>query len=409
MIRKLKLKFILLSAASLFLLLSLVVAGMNIINYISVVHEADEVLGILSRNKGNFPDFNSGGPGGKLPPDMSPELPYESRYFSVLLTEHGDVLQIDTSRISAIDSAQAVEYAQSVAESGESVGSIDTFRYAVHSEILGVRITFLDYGRQLDSANRFLFTSICMALSGYLLVTLAIVFLSGKLIRPVLESYEKQKRFITDAGHELKTPLTIIGANADLAEFDLGAHESLDEIRHQAKRLTRLTNDLVFLAKMEESENALPMIDFPLSDLIEETASSFGAIAETQSKELRLTVEPMLSMLGNSNAIEQLVSILLDNALKYSPKGETVVLSLERRGKTLLLSVENKTESVLLPEELSRLFDRFYRTDPSRNSATGGHGIGLSVAKAITEAHGGKLTASSGDGSSLKITASFPV
>ncbi len=160
---------------------------------------------------------------------------------------------------------------------------------------------------------------------------------------------------------------------------------------------------------MEESENSMQMIEFPLSDIVSEATSSFHALAQTKNKEFRYEIQPYLSLRGNEKAIHQLISILPDNALKYSPAGGLVSLTLEKQNRMLRLSVFNTTENTISRENLNLLFDRFYRIDQSRNSQTGGHGIGLSVAKAIVTAHSGKIQASSEDGHSLRITVTFPL
>lgn len=413
MIKKLRLKFVALSMAALFALLAGIIAGMNVINYNAVVSEADGTLSLLARNGGVFPDFEGGGGKGGLPPHMSPEAPYEARYFSVLLNEDGEVLQTDTGRIKAVDSEAAAAYANLVASRGEERGFVAHYRFLRTAEGTGARITFLDCGRQLDSFRTFLFASAGMGLAGYLLFFFVILFFSGKIIRPVAESYEKQKRFITDAGHEIKTPLTVIKADADVLEMDYGENEWLRDIQKQAVRLTALTNDLVSLSRMEEAKDALQRIEFPFSDVVEEAASSFQALAQTRGRPFRVNIQPMLSLTGDEKAIHQLVGILLDNALKYSPKNSAVSLTLERQGKNARLSVCNGTESLIPRERLPLLFERFYRMDPSRNSQTGGHGIGLSLAKAIVEAHGGRIQARSDNGPDgaprLTITASFPL
>ena len=423
MIKKLKIKFILLSALSLFLLLFLIIAGMNLLNYNAVVSEADEILSLLSQNRGVFPDTGTPGDRDKFGDfgkfedfkdrrpisGLSPELPYESRYFSVLFDENGEVLFTDTSRIISVDEETAAAYAGAVWQKSADRGFWGDFRYTKTAEGSATRITFLDCGRKLDAARRFLTISILMALSGFLAVVLIISFFAGKIIRPIAESYEKQKRFITDAGHEIKTPLTIINANVDILEMDLENNECLEDIRQQAKRLTTLTDDLVTLARMEEAENPLPMIEFPISEIVQEAASPFQAVAQAQGKALDVAVQPLLSMRGNDKAVQQLVSILLDNALKYAPVGSTARLSLTRQNRTLLLTVSNPTQMEFTPEALRRVFDRFYRTDPSRNSETGGHGIGLSIAKAIVTAHGGKISAASPDGHAFQITATLPI
>lgn len=407
MIRKLKIKFICLAMAALVLMLAIVIVGMNVINYNSVVSEADMILSVLSQNKGGFPSMQ-GARGGKIPGRMSPEVPYESRYFWVLMDAEGRVLRTDTSRIISVDSEAAKIYAEDAFGSEGECGFADNFRYLKSRESEGVRIVFLDCGRRLDALYGFLRASVSMSAVGLILIFTAIVFLAGRITRPAAESYEKQKRFITDAGHEIKTPLTIINANVDMLEADPEDRECLNDIRVQAERLTALTNDLVFLAQMEEPDNKIEMVDFPVSDVVQETVPSFKALAVTQNKEFVCRVQPMLSMKGNPKRIQQLINLLMDNALKYSPAGGTVAVSFERVNHALQLNVFNTTEGPVERKSLEHVFERFYRTDSSRNSETGGHGIGLSVAKAITEAHGGKIQAWTSDGRSFNITCTFP-
>lgn len=407
MIKKLKIKFIILSMTSLFVLLIVIVAGMNIINYRSVVSEADETLELLSKNKGSFPEHD-GKKGDKMPPDMNPELPYESRFFSVLLSKEGNVIQTDTSRIKSVDSTEAVDLANKALNKKKESGFIGNFRYSVSKEAVDTRITFLDCGRMLDSYNSFLLASSGMALVGFIIVFFVIFFFAGKIIHPIAESYEKQKRFITDAGHEIKTPLTIINANVDLLELDMGENESLSDIKQQTKRLTALTNDLVYLSRMEESTEAVNMIEFPVSELVLEAVNTFKPLAQMKNKEFMWDIEPMLSLNGNAKAIEQLLSILLENALKYSNENGLITVHFKKQGKTLNLKVFNTTDFQVVQESLKYVFDRFYRGDSSRNSQTGGHGIGLSVANAIVNAHNGKISASTNDEKSFLIEVILP-
>ncbi len=409
MIKNLKIKFIALSMMALFLLLTVIVSGMNLMNYNSVVTEADQLLQVLSQNKGDFPDFKDGMQEKPdfLPPRMSPETPYESRYFSVVIDFSGNIIEIETRRIITVDENQAVEYAKKAINDKNGKGFAGDFRFLCSKELKGTRITFLDCGRRLNAFYEFLRASIIMSVVGYIIILLIIIVLSEKIIKPISESYNKQKRFITDAGHEIKTPLTIINANLDLLEMEIGANESVDEIKTQTKRLTTLTNDLVYLSKMEEAENDLIKVEFPLSDLVFETASTFKALAQTQNKELLLNIQPMLSFCGNDKAIEQLISILMNNALRYSQEGGKIAVNLVKNNKQIQLNVFNTTKDYVSQESLRYVFDRFYRADSSRNSGKGGHGIGLSVAKAIVEAHNGKIKAYTNDGQSFNIELIF--
>lgn len=416
MIKKLKNKFIILSMIAVFILLALIVAAMNIINYRSVINEADDILFFIAENQSDFvsddvfstdgfnPFFN-----GKLPQNMSPETPYESRYFSVIINTVTESVKTETSRIASVDAENAKNYARAVLKSDSCTGFIDDFRYLVATDGENVSITFLDCGRKINAFQNFRTSSISMALVGYIAFFLVICFFAEKITRPIAESYEKQKRFITDAGHEIKTPLTIINTNVDLLEMDEPDNECISDIRKQTKRLTELTNSLVFLSKMEESNTKVDMIEFPISDVVFETAASFKALAESEDKTLTCNVEPMLSMVGDEKSISQLISILLDNAVKYSPKNGNITLNMKRQNKNLIISVLNSTKDEVQSKDLPYVFDRFYRSDPSRNSGTGGHGIGLSIAKAIVSAHKGKIEALSHDNHSFRITITLPL
>ena len=170
------------------------------------------------------------------------------------------------------------------------------YRFAKRYDGDAVQIRFLDCSREISSFQRFLLTSILLSALGLLLIFGIVVYFSGRIVRPFAESYEKQKQFITDAGHEIKTPLTIIQADADVLEMELGENEWLTDIQSNVRRLTGLTNDLVSLARMEEGGAPLELLEIPVSDVVAETAQSLHTLAQAQKKDLQITVEPMLSM-----------------------------------------------------------------------------------------------------------------
>ncbi len=409
MIRKLQIRFILLSMSALLFVLILLITGINIVNYRNVLSNADKILELLADNNGDFP-LDQENAEFDLPEDMSPEVPYESRYFYVTLNnETVSAIQTEINHIASVDSLGAANYAVTAIRNNRPKGFVAAYRYMMRRRSDTTLIIFLDCGRKLLSFEYFLYASIVISLAGYFLVFLIIVFFSNRIIRPISEAYEKQKRFITDAGHEIKTPLTIITADADILEMEHGKSEWISDIKKQAGHLTALTNDLIYLARLEESKKTMMMVEFPVSDLVAETAASFQAIAQTQGKKFECAVSPALSLCGNEKAVAQLTSILLDNALKYSPEGGIVSVRLEKLNKSIRLSVSNTVKESVKKEDLNRLFERFYRPDASRNSGTGGYGIGLSVANAIVHSHNGKIQASAPDGKSLLITATFPM
>lgn len=405
MFNRIRIKFIALSMTALFVLLFVIIAGMNMVNYRNIIEEADSTLTMMSENKGTFPIFA----GKELPQFISQETPYEIRYFSVVMNYSKELIEADTSRITAVDAKKAYEYATATMETEGERGFIEKYRYISQEEDGFQRITFLDMGRKMYSYQMFLKTSIAIGVLGYIGFFIVIVIFSGKIMRPVAESYEKQRRFITDAGHEIKTPLAIINADVNVLEMDFGENEWLTDIQRQAKRLAGLTNDLVYLSRMEEEEKDMQMIEFPFSDVVRETVSSFHALAKTQNKNLQCMVPPMICFTGNEKAIRQLVNILMDNAIKYSPEKGVISVDVQKQGKNLTLTVFNTTQIPIPKEKLDMIFERFYRLDASRSTMTGGYGIGLSVAKAIVNAHNGKIHATTVGDCSLKIVVSLPL
>lgn len=410
MIRKLQNKFILICMLSMLLVLTIIMASINILNYRQVIQDAENVLHILSENNGEFPKKhphpeNPHAPKESKPQSIkiSPEMPYETRYFSALISEDGTIISTNIERVAAIDSEDASAYALKVWEKEETSGFLSSYRYLKKSVSDGTLVIFVDCRRNLATFRTFLFSSILVSLLGLFSVFILVLFFSRLVMKPVSESYEKQRRFITDAGHEIKTPLTIIDANREILEMEYGENEWSKSIGKQTARLTELTNSLIYLSRMEEADKHLQNADFSISDLAAETAGSFCVLADTQGKHFSTKITPKLSYHGDEASIRRLFSILLDNAIKYSPPQGSIEVALDKRGKNIRFTVYN-TATQISQDSLPRLFDRFYRTDASRNSETGGYGIGLSIARAVVDAHKGKISAESKDNNSLLIT-----
>ena len=408
LIKRLKVKIVALSMSSLLLLLVLIVTSMNLLNFSELKDDADEILSFLAMHQGRFPVGGDGEEGEDLPPHMSPELPYESRFFSASVGEDGEIAGLDMGKIAAVDREEAVGYIKRALAEGDEHGFVDRFRYYVYDDADMKRIIMLDYGRQLDVYGLSLFTSVAISSIGFVVVFIVMILLSERILRPVIESHEKQKRFITDAGHEIKTPLTIINANADILEMDFGENDALSDIKAQTRKLSKLTGDLVSLSRMNEGTTSIVKVEFPISEIVSDAAGAFAAPLRAMGKQLATDVTPLLSYVGDSAAVERVVTILLDNAMKYSSDGSTVRLTLRGSRSAITLTVENEVDAPVEKRDIAHIFDRFYRSDASRNSETGGHGIGLSIASMIVDAHGGRIYASSENKHSFKITAVFP-
>ena len=402
MIRKLRMKFIAISMISTITVLFLILGSINLLNYREMSTNADTILNILIENDGRLPD-NIYQSQRKKHTNISPETSFESRYFTVFIEKNTETYDVDTDKIAAVDQQKAIQFAQKIKKSKQRQGFISKYRYVKQETSDGITIYFLDCTKSMLSFKTFLVSSIFVSVLGVTAVFLLVLFLSKKAIEPVAQSYEKQKRFITDAGHEIKTPLTIIDADTTILEMEYGENEWLSDINIQTKRLADLTNDLIYLSKMEEENKKMEIIEFPFSEVVEEVAQSFQNLATVQNKTFITNIHPMISIKGDQKSIRQLISILLDNAVKYCGEKGDIRLSVWKKGKNTMMSVYNTTNE-MKKENLEHLFDRFYRTDESRNSQTGGYGIGLSIAKAVVMAHKGKIQASSEDGRSLLIT-----
>lgn len=379
---------------SLLLIIILLLGTINGVNLYQMEKRTNVTLKVLSENQGKFPKFER-----KEPPHTKPELgfqlneetPFETRYFIVKTENDGSIKEIDTSHIAAVSSENAIEYADKVMQSRKDKGYEEIYKYLKLEQEGGYIIIFVDCRMQIQTAKLFLITSIVVALFTLILMFVLISVFSKRAIKPIIESTEKQKQFITDAGHEIKTPIAIISANTDVLELIGEKNEWTTSIRNQTNRLEKLVKNLLLLSKMDEENTKLVFSELDISEVVYETALSFKTLAEMQNKTLHLNIVNDLILKGDEVSIQQLISTLLDNAVKYSDEGGSIKVSLASTKKGLKLEVYN-TSKDLKTDNLNRLFDRFYRADSSRARETGGYGIGLSIAKSIVEAHNGKIS-----------------
>ena len=403
MVEKLRRKFIIISVSAVFIVLFVIAAFSNLSNYSQIGRNADELLNILVENDGYFPKQKDHEVKYKLPPKISPEAPFSTRFFTVKIDDKGNPIEVDTGKISSASTAQALNYANNVLQRNKTGGFIDDYKYTIAEKDYGLLVIFVDCGRDLQMFYSFLKNSIIICVIGIVAVFILVLIFSKKAIAPISESYEKQKQFITDAGHELKTPLAIISTNTEVLEMECGESQWTKSIHNQVLRLSDLVESLVSLTRMDEEKNELLKMDFSLSDAVMETAEQFQELSKSYNKELLLEVEKNISYYGNEQAIGQLVSILIDNALKYAIKDSMITVSLDKQGKKCVLQTINEVENLTVGN-YDILFERFYRSDSSRNSKMAGYGIGLSVAKAIVLKHKGKITAESLDGKRIIFT-----
>ncbi len=431
MIKNLRKRFIFAAMASTFGVLFVIMSILNVANYVRMVSRADDTLEELADNNGQFdskdfmkelmPDHKDGqlpsnsgesdenvtanqdgseniqppaNPGKKRGDKFSPETPFQTRYFSVVVSDRM-VVSYSLDNIAAVDESEAESYADQIIADGIDKGFIDIYRYMVvdcDDETGGSRIIFVDCRQEIESFKNTLVYSVGVSLLGFLAVFTLVLFWSKKIFKPVADSYEKQKRFITDASHEIKTPLTIIDANTEVIEMVNGESEWTQNTRDQVKRLTALTNQMVALSRLDENPEPKEMTEFNLSDVAYEVIDHFVALSEVTGKKINMEIQDGITYKGDENSIRQLISILVDNAMKYAVQTELIDISLKRDGRKIRFMLRNLTDGMQEGAQ-DILFERFYRPDSSRNSETGGSGIGLSLAKSIVEVHKGKITA----------------
>lgn len=405
MIKKLRQKFILISMFSLTFVIAIIIGIINIHNYSLIVKRADEKLELIINNNGIFPREKDNK---IMPPDnkMSPEAPFETRYFSVTFNNNGEVIKVNIDRIAAIDELSAESYATSLYNNSKTKGFFKNYRYQSKTRDTETLYVFIDCQHDLITFREFLYASLLFSLIGITTIFLLVFFSSKIILKPISESYEKQKHFITDASHELKTPLTVIDASADVLEMEVGENEWITSIKDQVTRLTKLTEDLLMLSRMNET-NRVIFTDFSLSEVLEDSIKRFESVAISQGKTIETNIPNNISYNGEINMISQLFSILLDNALKYTNEKGLIKVSLSETEKNKKIVFYNTCENIEIGNH-DYLLERFYRKDSSRNSNTGGHGIELSIAKSIIDNHKGKINIKSDDGKSITITITLP-
>ena len=429
--RRLRRKFILVAMGAVTAVLALIIAGINIVNYSHVCKTADARLDYILAGKGSI-DWtdepktdpgdgkdvagNGGAAAGENGDDgaginlehvpvrhfegMTAESPFDTRYFTVTISG-GQVVDINTSRIAAVGTKRASRIASELHSKGWTSGFSDSYRYIATVQGEETTYVFVDCSRELASFRSFLSASVAISCIGWLAVLAIVTVASGTVIRPMVESYSKQKRFITDASHEIKTPLAVIDAANEVQEIESGESEWTQSIHEQVARLTALTERLVFLARMDEGSAGFTMAAIDLSEAVDKAAAPFESVAVSRGKRLSVSIASGVRAHADAAAVAQVVELLLDNATCYASEGSVIELSLRAvscgAGKGAAeLVVSNAVDE--LPEgDLDRLFDRFYRADVSRSSKTGGSGVGLSVVRAIAEAHGGSATVSGHD------------
>ena len=421
-IKKLRRKFITISFISLFSVMLIMGSMIYYVNYITSVRQMDNALNYLVE-KGGEVDFDTpvrhwdgaSYDSANSSADNFTEIFMETlrelfntkinegsesvfgmRYFAVVFQDEGDTNPI-TAHINEIDEDSAFAYADEALKQGNEYGWMGNYRYKVDKSDGQTVVVFLNVANQIADQRRIGSTVLILSIFGSALSYLIIRIFSNRAIRPEIRNAENQKRFITNASHELKTPLAVIRANTELEMMMHGEDEWNNSTMNQVDRMTGLINDLVLIARSEEKEDVKELGDIDVSKTVTDVADTFSSVAEKNGIALKRDIPDGVVMRAMEEHIRQLASLLADNAIKYCDEGGAVSIQLSQKGKGVKICVSNNYARGE-HEDYSRFFERFFRQDKSHNIDKGGYGIGLSIADGIVRKYRGKIDVSWKDG-----------
>ena len=384
MFKSLRRKFVVTSVASVAVVIILMASTLNFINYYKMGQRVDDSLYEASKSSALVTIFSDGEEDMIVTKNTASKTPNNNGFSIAKIDENKNVIRSyrDDVLIKGKDDLQKL-VTEAVNESSTS-GYVGTYRYLKVNNDAGNLVLLLNTQRDLDSFHAFMRNSIIVSSIVILSVFILLVLISKKVIAPIQQSYQKQKQFITDASHELKTPLAIIRSNTDVLELENGDSKWTKNIQNQVDRLTSLVNSLVVFSRMEEKDTA-EKVKFNLSESLHARIDDFEELASFQKKHIIADIDNNIYYRGEQQAIVQLMDILLENAIKYATKETNINVTLKKNKKYAMMKISNQAN--VKKGDLRKVFDRFYRLDESRNSTVKGYGIGLSMAKLIAEKH----------------------
>lgn len=408
MFKKLRNRFLILNLVIISVMLLISFTSIYAITHKNIYTQIDMDLDKLSGNddKGNKPKINN-----EMPNDKQMDAPQNDftkgqgpmERYAFTVTTDGNWNKISTfSRFSISDefyeSAKKAAINKKVNRGYISVDDTD-LAFVINHTSVGYNLYFLDITFQKNTLRSLIYTFTIVSFFMLIIIFIISRFFANRSIQPIKEAFDKQKQFIADASHELKTPLTVINTNVDVLlsnkdDFIHNQSKWLYYIKSEAERMNKLTSDLLYLAQVDYSDVKMIFSDFNLSEAVEHIILTMEGVVFENNIALHYDIEPSLIVSGNIEQLKQVIMIFLDNAIKYTNKKGKINLVLNKTHNKINLSVTNTGKGI--PEEhISKIFNRFYRTDKSRARDSGGYGLGLSIAKAIVEQHNGKISVKS--------------
>lgn len=413
MIRKLKKKFIGYTMCAVISIFTVIILGINGLNFFRTVNELNMITQIIISSDGHL-HRNLEKPPSQFPDNReryssreerfmndNKEMPFATRFFLVRLDGDMNILELDTENIASIEKEQAEIIAVELIKKHKESGWYNSMRYKFAKTDSGYSLAVLDATAQIKTVLSVLGITLLVSAAATAVLFVIIYNIAGRVIRPISESYEKQKQFITDAGHELKTPLTAISANSEILKMTYGENEWSDAIERQTEKMRRLIIQLINLSKMDENAVSHIVEPFSLSDAAYDTADAFKSIAARRNISLMTDIEGSITVTNDENAVRQIISIIMDNAVKYCDDGGTISLSLKSEkhflGKNRVSFVISNDYFDADSFEANKVFDRFYCGDKSHTSE-GSFGLGLSIAASLAQNIGISIKADKADG-----------
>ena len=389
MIKQLQRKFVVTSMIVILFITGSVFAVITAVSYNMLNSQLDQTLNLIIENDGYLPEYK------EIREAISQVIKNAtagfSKYFSIKLNYDNEIIETDIEYMPTIDEDEVANILDEVLEDNKETGYYGNYRYKIVNKGEYKLVVFLDCEEELDTLRKSIRQSIIIIVSGLLISCLIVFALTKKAIRPIMENIDNQKQFITNASHELKTPLAVITADVDVLEMTMGEdNEWVSSIKSQANRLNVLVKSLLSLSNIEEGKQDFKAESVEIVSVIKEILKDFKALL--QNKNVEFDNEKEIIMNADINMMKQLVTIFLDNAIKYTPDGGKIIIQVEKQGKYTKMEFSNTCENVK-NINVNKLFERFYRADKSRNKTKEGYGIGLSIAQSIVQIHHGKINA----------------
>ena len=395
MFKQLQKSFVKSAMLSFTAVLLVVLVAVNVVNYRQTVNQVDRLGTMLVNNDGTFPDAPEGGMAPKEHPEHGMPKGMEFRKddqmatrYAVVRVANDTVQSVDRTHLVSLDEEALKELGLRIAQGTATKGWEGSLRYQVAKTDAGTMVVLVDANRETQQVSRLMMVTgavfvLCLAVV-YVLVRLA----SKRAIRPFVENVERQQQFIANASHEIKTPLAVLSANTDLLAMMGTEAKFVDSNKRQIKRLNSLVEQMLILSRYDEGEAAATKEEVDLVAVTKAIVEEILPVLNEKELQVEFTGEAQTIITTNKSAMTELIRILLDNAMKYTV-GEPVITVEAKRNQ---LAIGNETEP-MTKEQVSQIFDRFYRVDSSRNRTTGGSGLGLSIAQKIAETNNVQLTA----------------